>query len=81
MNATNIYTKTVIAYLSCLITTLPLFGKSDMPNILLIYIDNVGYGDIGCYGNPVIRTPNMDALAGNGEISCAEWVDPPIVAR
>ncbi|MBI3462860.1 MAG: sulfatase-like hydrolase/transferase [Planctomycetes bacterium] len=36
------------------------------PNILLIVIDNVGYGDLGCYGNSAIRTPNMDRLAADG---------------
>ena len=42
------------------------------PNIVLIYIDNVGYGDIGCYGNPVIRTPNIDRLAGEG-VRCTDF--------
>ena len=35
-------------------------------NIVLIYIDNVGWGDLACYGNPVIRTPNIDRLAAQG---------------
>ena len=35
-------------------------------NIVLIYIDNVGWGDLACYGNPVIRTPNIDRLASQG---------------
>lgn len=42
------------------------------PNIVLIYIDNVGYGDIGCYGNPVIRTPNIDQLAREG-VRCTDF--------
>jgi arylsulfatase A len=42
------------------------------PNVVLIYIDNVGYGDIGCYGNPVIRTPNIDRLAGEG-VRCTDF--------
>lgn len=36
------------------------------PNILLLYVDNVGYGDLGCYGNPVVKTPRIDRLAGDG---------------
>ena len=36
------------------------------PNVVLLPIDNVGYGDIGCYGNPVIRTPHIDRLAAQG---------------
>ncbi len=36
------------------------------PNILLIYVDDLGYGDLGSYGHPVIQTPNIDALAADG---------------
>jgi arylsulfatase A-like enzyme len=36
------------------------------PNILLIYVDDLGYGDLGSYGHPVLRTPNIDALANDG---------------
>ena len=36
------------------------------PNILLIYVDDLGYGDLGSYGHPVLKTPNIDALAGDG---------------
>ena len=43
-----------------------------LPNIVLLYVDNVGYGDIGCYGNPVIRTPNIDRLAMEG-VRCTDF--------
>ena len=36
------------------------------PNILLIYVDDLGYGDLGSYGHPVLQTPNIDALASDG---------------
>ena len=36
------------------------------PNILLIYVDDLGFGDLGSYGHPVLQTPNIDALADQG---------------
>jgi len=36
------------------------------PNIVLIYADDVGYGDVSCYGATRVRTPNIDSIAGQG---------------
>lgn len=36
------------------------------PNIVIIYLDDLGYGDISCNGATEIKTPNIDALANNG---------------
>jgi arylsulfatase A-like enzyme len=36
------------------------------PNVILIYADDLGYGDVGAYGSTEIRTPNMDRLAEGG---------------
>ena len=41
-------------------------GDPDRPNVVLIITDDVGYGDIGSYGAPDIRTPNIDGLAAEG---------------
>ena len=46
--------------------------KNTGPNVILMLIDNVGYGDIGCYGNPVVRTPNIDRLAAQG-VRCTDF--------
>jgi arylsulfatase len=36
------------------------------PNIIFIIADDLGYNDLGCYGQKIIETPNIDALAANG---------------
>ncbi len=36
------------------------------PNVIIIMADDLGYGDISCYGNTTIRTPNLDVLASEG---------------
>lgn len=36
------------------------------PNIVLIYVDDLGYGDVGCYGARSVRTPNIDRIASEG---------------
>ncbi len=43
----------------------PLRAAAGSPNVLFIVLDDVGYGQLGCYGSP-IATPNLDRLAGGG---------------
>jgi arylsulfatase A-like enzyme len=42
------------------------FAQQTKPNIIFILADDMGYGDAGCYGSALIKTPNIDALAKSG---------------
>ena len=48
----------------------PLAGPPDVasprPNVILMMADDQGYGDVGCFGHPTLRTPHLDAMAMNG---------------
>jgi arylsulfatase A len=41
-------------------------ASEELPNIVLIYADDLGYGDVGCYGTTKVQTPNIDKLAAEG---------------
>lgn len=49
-----------------LLLTLVTPSLSAKPNILVIYVDDLGYGDTSVYGHPVVATPNIDRLAEEG---------------
>lgn len=48
------------------------------PNVAIIFIDDMGYGDLGCYGNTIVPTPHIDALANRGLKFTQFYVNAPI---
>ena len=71
----NIIFKTI---LTCLITSV-LFSQQK-PNIIYIYADDLGYGELGCYGQKVIKTPNIDKLASEGIKFTQHYAGAPVCA-
>jgi arylsulfatase A-like enzyme len=54
--------------------------ESERPNILAIVVDDLGYGELGCYGGTQIPTPNIDALAASGVRFTNGYVTAPFCA-
>ena len=52
----------------------------EKPNIIFLLFDDMGYGDLGCYGQELIETPHIDALAQQGIIFTDMYSSAPISA-
>jgi arylsulfatase A len=63
---------------------LPLFERTacsaDKPNIVFILADDLGYGELGCYGQEKIKTPNIDRLATDGMRFTQHYSGAPVCA-
>lgn len=51
---------------------------AEKPNIIFILADDLGWGDLGCYGNKVIQTPNLDHLAKQGTVYTQFYVNASV---
>jgi hypothetical protein len=75
----------IIVYISVFfLFALTAFGNEkakDMPNVIIVMTDDQGYGELSCHGNPILKTPNLDDLAGRslrfddktGETICSAY--------
>jgi arylsulfatase A len=64
--------RSIFFLVAILLSTTVVAQQPGRPNILLLWIDNVGYGDLGCYGNNRNKTPNIDRLATEG-VRCTDF--------
>ena len=59
----------MIAFATAAATALtPLRAPLDKPNIVMLFVDDLGYGDVGFNGHPTTSTPAIDALAWQGKV-------------
>ncbi|MCB1226566.1 MAG: sulfatase-like hydrolase/transferase, partial [Verrucomicrobiales bacterium] len=54
------------------------FGAAGKPNFVLVFIDDMGWGDFSCFGNPEAQTPNIDRMAAEGLRFEQFYVNSPI---
>jgi arylsulfatase A-like enzyme len=52
--------------------------EEKLPNVIIIFADDLGYGDLSCYGNPTILTPNLDQMAQEGMKFTQFYVPSPV---
>jgi len=69
-----------MAAASTAVTTAPALSAAEKPNIVYILADDLGYGDLGCYGQKLIRTPRLDKLATEGMRLTQHYAGAPLCA-
>ncbi len=52
--------------------------KDTRPNFIIINCDDMGYGDLSCFGSPTIKTPNLDRMAQEGQKWSSFYVSSPV---
>lgn len=67
-----------LALLSSFCLLVSSFAAEPGPNILLIVGDDIGYGDLSCYGNKDVATPNLDSIAVSGTRFTSGYVMAPV---
>ncbi len=62
MNRKSLLSLTLLS--PCLLSTTE---AKEKPNFIIIFCDDLGYGDLGCFGHPTIKTPHLDKMANEGQ--------------
>ena len=70
--------KILISVLLLLCLASPLLAEDRPPNFIVIFCDDLGYGDLGCFGHPTIATPHLDQMAAEGQKWTQFYVAAPV---
>jgi len=73
-------TRCVLLVLTALLMINAAEATEKQPNIIYILADDLGYGDLGCYGQELIKTPNIDSLAKTGMRFTDHYSGAPVCA-
>ena len=73
-------TRCVLLVLAALLVNNVAEATEKRPNIIYILADDLGYGDLGCYGQKLIQTPNIDSLAKTGMRFTDHYSGAPVCA-
>ncbi|MEM9857278.1 MAG: sulfatase-like hydrolase/transferase [Bacteroidota bacterium] len=79
--AYNNFIKVLFILWFCHIGSTRIYGQEDekkLPNIVFIFTDDQGWGDVGAYGHPKVKTPNLDQLANEGMLLTQFYVGSPV---
>ena len=55
-----------------------MMNQEKKPNIIIIFADDLGYGDLGCYGSKINETPTLDKMAEEGKKFSNFYVSSPV---
>ena len=65
-STSSVLVKTAVIIVLLCVAVAPSIAADATPNVVLIFADDLGYGDLGCYGATKVQTPNIDRLAKEG---------------
>ena len=72
--------KLIFPFIALCFDTFNAAAKKDNVNVIFILADDMGYGELGCYGQKIIQTPNIDHLASNGILFTQYYAGSPVSA-